>query len=169
MNEMSSISNRRNDPHVPRVSEVLVRLILVDPPRGVDFGIQRGRGSGSEAFSVQRSDGGDLSFEFSLTLAGTAKNRRPNFGGPFVQGPPARRFIYVNVGTYAGQKDTPWSRRMKVPLQGITWQLIESLVRRPGYRLTARIPGTGKDGGPNCASVELLGEWQVRKEAAQGP
>jgi hypothetical protein len=166
---MSSISNRRNDPSVPRQSEVPVRLVLIDPPPGVDFGIQRGRGSAGEAYSVQRSSGGDLSFEFSLTVAGTAKNHRPNFGGPFVQGPPATRFIYVNVGTYAGQKDTPWSRRMKVPLQHITWQLIESLVRRPGYRLTAQIPGRGKDGGPNCATVELLGEWQVTMAAAPGP
>lgn len=41
----------------------------------------------------------------------------PNSLGPFAQGPPAARFVYVDVGTYAGQKNTPWARRMKVPLR----------------------------------------------------
>ena len=38
------------------------------------------------------------------------KDGLPDFQGPLVQGTPANRFLYVDVGTYAGQKDTPWSR-----------------------------------------------------------
>jgi hypothetical protein len=30
------------------------------------------------------------------------------------------RFVYVNVGTYAGGPPSPWSRRAKVPLGRIT-------------------------------------------------
>jgi hypothetical protein len=37
-----------------------------------------------------------------------------------VEGPPARRFLYVNSGTSAGQHDSRWSRRAKVALGGIT-------------------------------------------------
>jgi hypothetical protein len=28
-----------------------------------------------------------------------------------VQGPPGQRFVYIGIGTYAGQTGTPWSRR----------------------------------------------------------
>jgi hypothetical protein len=50
---------------------------------------------------------------------------------------------------------------MKVPLKGITWSLIRKAMSKPGYKLSASIPGTGKDGGPNCATVQLLGDWQI--------
>jgi hypothetical protein len=138
-----------------------MRLVLVDPPPGVDFGIQRGHGSQYETLFVQQRTRGDVSFDFSLTVADNRKDGLPNFQGSFAQGPPAGRFIYIDVGTYAGQKNTPWSRRMKVPLEGITWSLIRRAMSRAGYTLSARIPGTGKDGGPNCATVQLLGDWQI--------
>ena len=142
-------------------SEVPMRLVLIEPPAGVDFGIQRGHGPQYEALFVQQHTGGDVFFDFSLAVVDNRKDGEPNFQGPFAQGPQAGRFIYIDVGTYAGQKDTPWSRRMKVPLKGITWAQIRKVTKKSGYRLSARIPGTGKDGGPNCATVQLLGDWQV--------
>jgi len=133
--------------------EVPIRLVLVDPPAGIDFGIQRGRGAEYETVLVQQRKRRDVSFDVSLTVADSRKDGRPNFLGVFAQGPPARRFVYIDVGTYAGQKGTSWARRMIVPLEGITWELIQKTIRKPGFRLSARIPGTGKDGGPNCATV----------------
>ena len=147
-------------------SEVQIRLVLVDPPAGVDFGIQRGAGTDYESVLVQQRKRGDLSFDFSMTVVENRKDGLPNFQGPFAQGPPAGRFIYVDVGTYAGQKNTRWSRRMKVPLQGLTWPLIRKVMDKPDAKLSARIPGTGKDGGPNCATVKLLGTWQVTQETS---
>jgi Family of unknown function (DUF5990) len=142
-------------------SELPIRLVLVDPPSHVDFGIQRGRGAHYEPMFVQQRKRGDVSFDFSLTAADNRTDGLPNFLGPFVQGPPSKRFVYIDVGTYAGQKDTQWARRMIVPLGGITWTLIDKVLRKSGQRLSARVPGTGKDGGPNCATVHLLGDWQV--------
>jgi uncharacterized protein DUF5990 len=136
-------------------SEVPIRLVLVDPPPEVDFGIQRGRGAQYEPVFVQQRKHGDVSFDLSLTVAENRNDGLPKFQGPFVQGPPGKRFVYIDVGIYAGQKDTQWARRMIVPLSGITWALIKKAL--------ARIPGTGKDGGPNCATVKLLGAWQVIK------
>jgi uncharacterized protein DUF5990 len=145
-------------------SDLPIRLVLVDPPSGIDYGIQRGSGAQYETLFVQqRKKKGDVIFDFSLAVADGRKDGLPNFKGPFAQGPPTGRFIYVDVGTYAGQKDTPWSRRMKIPLQGITWALIKKVTSKPGHRLIARIPGTGKDGGPSCATVKLLGNWEVIK------
>jgi uncharacterized protein DUF5990 len=143
-------------------AEVPMRLVLVAPPDGVDFGLQRGKGSNYETVAVQqRGPSKDLTFDFSLTVAESAKGTEPNFLGPFAQGPAAGRFVYVDVGTYAGQKNTPWSRRIKIPLGGITWALIKKTLKTPGARLVAKIPGTGKDGSPSCATVRLIGDWEV--------
>ena len=145
-------------------ADLLIRLVLVDPPAGVDFGIQRGAGARYETLFVQQGKHGDITFDFSLAVTDNRPDGLPNFRGPFAQGAPANRFIYIDVGAYAGQNDTPWSRRMKVPLAGITWALIRQATKKPGQRLVASIPGKGKDGGPNCATVQLLGDWQVMKD-----
>jgi uncharacterized protein DUF5990 len=145
-------------------SDLPIRLVLVSPPRGVDFGIQRGAGSRYETLFVQQAKSGDVIFDFSLIVADNREDGLPNFKGPFAQGPPANRFIYVDVGTYAGQKNTQWSRRMKIPLRGITWTLIKRVINKSGHKLLARVPGTGKDGGPSCATVKLIGDWQVIKD-----
>lgn len=142
-----------------------MRLILIEPPANIDYGIQRGRGASYETMFVQQPTGGDVAFEFSITVSDNREDGAPNFSGDLVQGTPARRFIYVDVGTYAGQKNTPWSRRMIVLLNGITWEQVNRALK-PGHRLSATIQGTGKDGGPSCASVPLMGGWKVVKEPA---
>jgi hypothetical protein len=144
-------------------AEVPLRIVLIDPPAGIDYGIQHGSGSNYDTLFVQQKKRGDVSFDFSITVAESKKDGSPNFLGPIVQGPPGGRFVYVDVGTYAGQKNTPWSRRMKIPLQEITWALIKKAIK-PGHTLTARIQGTGKDGGPACATVPLLDGWNVIKK-----
>lgn len=142
-------------------SELPIRLILVDPPPDIDYALQRGSGSKYEPVFVQRRKQPEVVFDFEITVSDNRKDGAPNFTGPFVQGPPRKRFIYIDVGTYAGQKHTPWSRRMIVPLGDITWPMIRKVLGNTGQRLSAKIPGTGKDGGPNCATVRLLGDWNV--------
>jgi hypothetical protein len=143
--------------------ELPIRLVLVNPPAGVDFGIQKGQGVTYETLFAQQRKQGDISFDFSLTVKDNRKDGSPNFVGPLAQGTVENRFIYVDVGTYAGQKDTRWSRRMKVPLEGISRSLIRSVMNRSGHTLLARIPGAGKDGSPSCATVKLLGDWEIVK------
>jgi hypothetical protein len=46
--------------------ELTPRIVLERPPGGVDFGLQKGRGSAYETVQTQRSEGSDLSFEFSV-------------------------------------------------------------------------------------------------------
>ena len=144
--------------------ELPLRLVLVDPPVNIDYGIQCGRGSKYEAMFVQQRKKGDVVFDFSITVSDRGKGRAPNFSGDFAQGTLARRFIYIDVGTYAGQKNTPWSRRMIVLLNGISPEQITNALK-PGHRLSARIQGTGKDGGPSCATVPLIDGWKVIKES----
>jgi hypothetical protein len=139
---------------------ISLRIILERPPAGIDFALQEGHGSAFEVVQKQRSKGGDLEFEFTVT-AKAGKDGSPNFLGPFVQGPVGERFVYINIGTYAGQTDTCWSRRLKIPLSGITWDMLRS-----GKVLVAHVPGTGKDGSPSCAyswrkSVGPSWQWQL--------
>ena len=141
--------------------DVPLRIILVAPPKDVRYGIQRGRGSAYEVDFAQQPERGDITFEFAVTAA-KGKGSLPNFLGEYVQGPTGRRFIYVDVGKYARQLDTPWARRMIIRLDDVTWPLIEKATK-PGRRLEARIHGTGADGGPNCATVPPIGGWKVSK------
>ena len=85
----------------------------------------------------------------------------PNFLGSFVQGPPGQRFVYIDIGTCAGQTNTVWNRRLKIPLSGITWDLLNKLSSDSQMILEARVPGTGKDGGPNCATVKPFDGWKL--------
>ncbi len=142
--------------------EIILRLTLEKPTAGVDFALQQGRGRPFTTVQKQRSTGRDLKFEFPVKVK-SGRNSAPDFAGPYVQGAAGERFFYINIGTYAGQTDTPWSRRLKVPLYMIKWDEIES-----GRLLTATIPGTAKDGGPSCAyewrkRVDPSWRWEARK------
>lgn len=140
--------------------EITLRIVLEKPPHGVDFGIQKGRGSIYETIQTQRSAGGDLAFEFNVVVK-AASAGSVDFAGPIVQGPRGARFVYVDIGTVAGQRDTPWSRRLKVPLAGITSDLIRRGLSGTNGVLEARVPGTGRDGGPSCASVRDFDGWKA--------
>lgn len=138
--------------------ELTLRIVLLQPPAGVDFALQKGSGNGYETVQKQRSKGEDLAFEFQPSVKESVSGGMASLCGPFVQGPPSQRFVYIDIGTYAGQADSCWGRRLKVPLDGITAQMIGR-----GGALEARVPGTGKDGGPNCATVKDFGGWRLVK------
>lgn len=138
--------------------EIRLRITLVQPPRGVRFGLQKGK---AEIVSAAQSTGDDLAFDFTLRVK-ERPDGGPNFLGPFAQGTPDVRFVYVNAGTSAGQAGSPWTRRVKVQLGGIDWPLVEAALADPGAVLEARIAGTARDGGPACATVPLLdGGWRL--------
>jgi hypothetical protein len=123
------------------------------------FCLQSGR---SDLVSPTRSTGRDISFDFTVRVRSTDGGGPPRFLGPFTQGPPAARFVYICMGTLAGQPDSCWTRRAKVPLRGITWPLVQQALGRPTARLEARFGGTARDGGPSCATVPLAdGGWRV--------
>jgi hypothetical protein len=140
--------------------ELPLRIVLEKPPRDVDFGLQKGRGSNYETIQKQRFEGKDLSFEFTIRVKGGAKDPAPKFLGPIVQGPPAERFIYIDIGTFAGQTGTCWSRRLKIPLRGISWNMIDRVLGDADSVLETRVPGTGKDGSPTCATVKPFPGWK---------
>lgn len=146
--------------------QITFRITLTAPPLGVDFGLQEGKGSNYETVQKQRSAGKDLHFEFTAGLKPGGKSNEPALSGPFVQGPTGGKFVYLDIGTYAGQLDTCWSRRLKIPLYGITTDLLSESSDESDLVLETRVPGTGRDGGPNCATVKPFEGW--RMACAQG-
>jgi hypothetical protein len=142
---------------MPRASlpELRLRITVVGPPAGVALRMQRGRAELADAVA---SSADALVFEFPVAVADAAKTP-PRFTGPFTQGPADGRFVYINVGTSAGQFGSPWTRRIKVPLYSITPALVSSALATPGALLETRISGTGRDGTPACATVPLLQPW----------
>jgi len=137
---------------------VTLRVIIEGPVPGVALAMQRGRDSivppvriTPEAVTLEVS--GEIRARPDGTLA---------LYGPDVHGPPAARFLYVTVGVRAGQHDSPWNRRAKIPLTGIPDDVLNAVRVRTGLVLEARIAGRARDGGPACATVPILGGgWQV--------
>jgi hypothetical protein len=139
--------------------ELPLRVKLVRPPGGVQFCVQGKTAADLE--QQQLSAGEDLSFDFTIRVA-PGESEPPRFLGPYTHGPPSGRFVYLCVGTLAGQTDSCWTRRVKVPLSGITTKQVDQVRRSESARLEGRVWGTAKDGSPVCASVKLMDSgWRL--------
>ncbi len=139
--------------------DIPLRITVLDPLPGVTYAMQRGR---DELLPPATADAQALTFELSVRVSAHQAGGAPNVLGPYAQGKPDDRFLYVNSGTLAGQQGTDWTRRAKIKTAGISWPLVEQVVATPGAVLEARIAGRAKDGGPCCATVPLLdGRWTV--------
>ena len=138
------------------MSDVPFRIVVFDPPPGVTFRLQSGR---SDLVTPTSQSAAKITFDFTLRVDRAADGQL-RLLGPFAQGPPAKRFVYINSGKRAGQAGTFWDRRAKVMLAGVNASLVEQATKT-GAVIETRIAGTGADGGPACATVPLLGGWRV--------
>jgi hypothetical protein len=135
------------------MEEIALRVRVVAPPAGVRFAVQSGR----EGLVPPASESPEeIVFEVVARAGGDGEGG-VRLLGPYVQGRPGDRFIYVNSGTCAGDATSCWTRRAKVPLASITRACVEAARGKKGGALEAAIAGRAKDGGPACASVPLLG------------
>lgn len=143
----------------PSELTVTLRIIVVSPMAGVAYGVQEGKGTGYKVSLLQISTDRDLVFDIQVQVK-QLESGQPNFVGPVAQGPPAARFVYLNIGKSAGQAASTWNRRLKVPLMGITSAMVERAALEKRV-LQAKFPGRAKDGGPSCATVQPTEGWQV--------
>lgn len=145
---------RYNLPFDEMKHDIPVRIIVKRPLAGVAMLVQRGK----DEFLKPRSKSVEqLIFDFELTVDTT--ETRPNFLGPYAQGPKDARFVYVNSGTYSDQHSM-WGRRAKISLMNVTGEQIQAVVLKEGTVLQTEFEGVGRDGGPTCASVKGI-EWKV--------
>jgi hypothetical protein len=137
-------------------SHVHVRVIVHNPPAGVAVAMQIGR---DELQPPKTATATRLIFETEAKVS-RAPSGELRFTGGAVQGPPGARFLYVTWGKRAGQNDTCWDRRAKVMFGTIDERMVNACQTK-GRTLQTEIAGTGKDGGPCCATVPLIGGWRV--------
>ena len=138
-----------------------IRIILESPLPGVDYALQDGSGRNYEPMQKQTSAGSDLQFRGELRALLSGRRPVPQFRGGIVQGPPLERFVYLDIGTYAGQRDSEWDRRLKVPLRGIDPEWIRMIDEDPTRFLEARVPGVGADGTPTCGTIKPFSGWRL--------
>jgi len=134
--------------------ELPIRIVVEGPVPGLALALQQGQAAKARLVPPIRRSAEAVAFDLDVTVEGSLPDGRPRLLGPFVQGPPGARFVYLSVGRFAGQATSEWAGRVKVPLSDISWAKIEAL--GPGARLLARIAGQSPKGGPALASVRLL-------------
>jgi hypothetical protein len=148
-------------------NEVTLKIILENPATGVDYGLQQGKGTEFKTIQIKRGSLESLEFECSVKVK-FSDNNSPVFLGSYAQGPAKDRFLYIDIGTFAGQKDSCWDRRLKIPLSGITSQMVQHALSDTGYKIEAVIAGSGKRGGPNCGTVKPFSGWKLKTNKPVG-
>ena len=130
---------------------ITLRLTIADPVPGVRYSLQKD----DAPFEPVTATDAPLSFDVPVQLA--ADNR---FLGPFVRREgPQRRFVYIRIGTAAGDHAAAWSRRAKIDIHDIPAALLDQA--RAGRPLEVVLPGHGKDGSPACATVRPVSPWRA--------
>ncbi len=129
---------------------VTLRLIIDDPVPGVRYSLQKD----DLPFEPRTAGDGPIAFELPITLHSDGR-----MTGPFVRREgPQRRFVYIRIGTSAGDCFSPWSRRAKIDIHDIPKTLLV-----PDAVLEVHLPGRGKDGSPACATVRPATSWSPAK------
>lgn len=141
--------------------QLTLRIILEKPTPGVDYGLQEGKGADFKTIQTKKGNGGNLEFECSVNVK-FADDNTPVFLGPYAHGPANERFIYIDIGTFAGQKDSCWDRRLKIPLTGITSEMIQQALSGSRCKIETVVAGAGKDGGANCGTVKPFTGWKLK-------
>jgi hypothetical protein len=128
---------------------ITLRLTIADPVPGVRYSLQQD----DAPFGPVTATEAPLSFEVPIRL--TDDNC---FLGPFVRREGKdRRFVYIRIGTSAGDHASVWSRRAKIDIHDIPPALLDQA--RAGRVLGVTLPGKGKDGTPACATVRPIRGW----------
>jgi len=135
-------------------SEIRARIVIEQPVPGVLHSLQQD----DAPLAPQRAKAGEpLAFEFPLRIERTETGAK-FFGKQVRREGPLRRFVYVRVGTAAGDRASPWTRRMKIDIHDIDPALLDEAIS--GAVLEATIHGTLADGSPACATIRPV-RWRV--------
>lgn len=136
----------------PPQTEIRMRLVIEAPVIGVVHSLQD---KASSPVGAKRAGVEPLAFDFPIRIADG-----PKFFGEQVRSEgPERRFVYIAVGTCAGDHASPWTRRMKIDIHDIPQALLDRAAK--GGVIEGRLNGTGRDGTPACATIKPI-SWQFR-------
>jgi hypothetical protein len=122
-----------------------------DAPGGyaeVHVGVQR-RGQRDELLNVVRGDADAAAWVVDCTPSVT--DAGIDLRGPFIQGPPGGRFMYLNLGTMDGTGQFSLFRRAKLLFSAVPPDVLVAAVA--SGTLVGRLGLTDAKGNPLCASV----------------
>ncbi|WP_404415339.1 DUF5990 family protein [Brevundimonas vesicularis] len=130
---------------------ITLRLTTADPLAGVAYSLQD---KANAPVDPRIAGDGRISFDVPVTLSDDDR-----LTGSFVRREgPTRRFVYLAIGTSAGQH-SEWTRRAKIDVHDIPSALLAQA--RAGQTLEVILPGRARDGGPACATVKPIQPWKA--------
>ena len=133
--------------------DIRARIVIDRPVPGVLHSLQSKERA---PLDPKRSEAGEpLSFDFTLRIGPGPKY----FGDQVQREGPERRFVYIRVGSAAGEHGSPWSRRMKIDIHDTDPALLDRAMG--GGILVFTVDGTAKDGSPVCATVRPVAKKVV--------
>lgn len=125
-----------------------MRIVIEQPVQEVLHSLQED----DRPLEPKRSpDGAPLVFDFPVQIAPGPKF----FGKQVRREGPVRRFVYIRIGQSAGDRSSPWSRRMKIDIHDLDQDLLRRALDGEGA-VEIRVSGTSKDGTPACATVKPI-------------
>ena len=142
------------------MEEISLKIVLQNPVEGILYGLQKGKGPGYETVQAQLGSGHDLIFNFPV-YAKETNGSHPTITGAFVQGSAGNRFIYIGIGSYAGQAGARCCGRLKVPLHEEILRNGQANIEK--CRWSCTVPGRTKDGKPMFATVKPFGGWFMQE------
>jgi hypothetical protein len=115
----------------------------------IHVGVQR-RGKPGELLGVVPGDSPGVTWTLDATVTPSADGDL-DLKGPYIQGPPGGRFIYLNWGTVDAPGTFTMFRRAKLRLDAVPAEVLRS-AQDQGV-LVARVMLTDPRGNPVCASL----------------
>ena len=152
------------EPHERNTAGVHIRIEARDLPgrscglgyANIHVGVQR-RGAPNELLQLVPGDATAAEWTLDCTVAEAASG--VDMRGPYIQGPPGGRFIYLSWGTVEESRFTMF-RRAKLWLDAVPPEVMRDAVAH-GV-LVGRLGLTDRQGNPLCASVRPPAiEWLV--------
>jgi hypothetical protein len=116
--------------------------------RNIHVGVQR-RDRRDELLDLHPGDASGAVWNFEAAAIATTQGS--DIRGPYVQGRPGARFIYLSWGTVDDQGTFTMFRRAKLMLDGVDPATLDAA--RRGGCLTGRLGLTDARGHPLCAAV----------------
>jgi hypothetical protein len=115
----------------------------------IHVGVQR-RGKPDELLGLVPGDSPGVTWTLDATVT-SAADGGVDLKGPYIQGPPGGRFIYLNWGAVDTSGTFTMFRRAKLRLDAVAPEVLRSAQEQG--TLVARVTLTDSGGGPICASV----------------
>ena len=127
----------------------------------IHVGVQR-RGKPAELLGLVPGDSPAVTWTLDATVT-PAPDGGLDVKGPYIQGPPGGRFIYLNWGTVDAPGTFNMFRRAKLRLDAVPPELLRDAQRQGS--LVARVTLTDPRGNPVCASLgPPFIEWSAAPE-----